>query len=202
MIFLNTGKGQEAIMTRIEIKKKLKEILSPKRYEHTLGVEYTAATLAMRYGADMDKALMAGLLHDCAKQVPTAEKLEACRHFQLPVSVYEQQNPELLHAKLGAAYARAYYGIEDEEILSAITWHTTGRPGMTLLDKILYVADFMEPNRDQASNLPEVRALAYRDLDACLFRILEDSITYLNSRDIVVDPMTQETYDYYKEKYI
>ena len=202
MIFLNTGKGQEAIMTRIEIKKKLKEILSPKRYEHTLGVEYTAATLAMRYGADMDKALMAGLLHDCAKQVPTEEKLEACRHFQLPVSVYEQQNPELLHAKLGAAYARAYYGIEDEEILSAITWHTTGRPGMTLLDKILYVADFMEPNRDQASNLPEVRALAYRDLDACLFRILEDSITYLNSRDIVVDPMTQETYDYYKENYI
>ena len=186
-------------MTRKEMKKDLKKILSSKRYEHTLGVEYTSACLAMRYGADMDQAILAGLLHDCAKQLSTEEKLHYCQYFHLSVSEYEEKNPELLHAKLGAAFAKERYGVDDEEVLSAITWHTTGKPAMSLLDKILYVADFMEPNRDQAKNLPEVRALAFVNLDDCLYRILEDSIVYLNSRNITVDPMTQRTYEYYKE---
>lgn len=186
-------------MNRKEIKERVKMALSSNRYEHTLGVEYTAACLAMRYGADMEKASLAGLLHDCAKQISTEEKLEACKRYGLPISEYERQNPELLHAKLGAAFARDLYGVEDEEILSAITWHTTGKPDMSLLDKILYIADFMEPNRDQASNLPVVRTLAFQNLDDCLYRILEDSIAYLESRDFVTDPMTRETYEYYKK---
>lgn len=185
-------------MTRAEIKCKVKQTLSEKRYEHTLGVEYTAACLAMRYGADMEKARLAALLHDCAKQISTQEKLDACARYHLSVSEYEKKNPELLHAKLGACFAKELYGVEDEEVLSAITWHTTGKPDMSLLDKILYIADYLEPNRDQADDLPEVRSLVFVDLDACLFRILEDSMDYLASRNFVIDPMTEKTYHFYK----
>ncbi|MDO4976556.1 MAG: bis(5'-nucleosyl)-tetraphosphatase (symmetrical) YqeK [Eubacteriales bacterium] len=185
-------------MTTVEIKKDLRQILSEKRYEHTLGVEYTAACLAMRYGADMEKAKLAGLLHDCAKQLSTEDKLAYCEQYGLSVSEYEARNPELLHAKLGALFAKIRYGVDDPEILSAITWHTTGKPEMTLLDKILYIADFIEPNRDQAKNLPQVRKMAFDDIDDCLYRILEDSIVYLNGRNITVDPMTQITYESYK----
>ncbi len=184
-----------------DIKKELKKALPRKRFEHTSGVEYTAACLAMRYGADMEKARIAGLLHDCAKALPSEEKIRCCKEYGLPVSEFEQQNPELLHAKLGAFLARHKYGVEDEEILSAITWHTTGKPDMSLLDKIVFIADYMEPNRDRASDLPEVRDLAFRDLDHCLYRILKDTVAYLQTTDSVTDPMTQKTYEYYKETF-
>lgn len=184
-----------------EMKKELVKHISPKRYEHTLGVEYTACALAMRYGADVEKARIAGLLHDCAKNLDDPEKFYYCEKFKLSVSDCEKSNPELLHAKLGAVFAKEYYDIQDPEILDAITWHTTGRPAMTLLDKIIYIADYMEPNRDKASNLPEVRKLAYQDINACLFKILKDSIDYLASRSFVTDPMTQETYEYYKKEF-
>lgn len=183
-----------------KIKKKLKEKLSEKRYEHTMGVAYTAASLAMRYDADMEKAFIAGLLHDCAKHLPSNEKLKKARKYKLEVSEYEKKNPELLHAKLGASYAIDKYGVSDPEILSAITWHTTGCPGMTLLDKIVYIADYMEPNRCQASNLSEVRKLAFEDIDQCLLKILKDSVEYLNSQKMVIDPMTQLTYEYYSRE--
>ena len=187
-------------MNRDEIKKDLKNILSGKRYEHTLGVEYTSACLAMRYGADMEKARMAGLLHDCAKSLSSEEKLEYCKKFGMPVSEYERKNPELLHAKLGACFANTKYGISDPEILSAITWHTTGKPDMDLLDKIVFVADYMEPNRNQVPDLAEVRKLAFQNLDQCLFLILKDTIDYLAGKKSVTDPMTQRTYDYYEKE--
>ena len=87
----------------------------------------------------------------------------------------------------------------DPEILSAIIWHTTGCPEMSLLDKIVFIADYMEANRNQAEDLPKVRALAFKDLDACLRLILEDTIAYLAKKKSVTDPMTQKTFDYYKE---
>ncbi len=186
------------MMTTQEIKEDLKNILKESRYEHTLGVEYTAACLAMRYDGDMEKAKLAGLLHDCAKNLTRQEKLDYCKSHNLEISQCEAENPELLHAKIGACLARERYGVDDSEILSAITWHTTGKPDMSLLDKIIYIADFMEPNRNQAKNLPDVRKLAFSNIDDCLIRILEDSITYLASRSFTVDPMTQTTYEYYK----
>lgn len=188
-----------AVMNREDIKKDLKKVLSGKRYEHTLGVEYTASCLAMRYGADMEKARMAGLLHDCAKALSSEDKLNYCEQFGMPVSEYERKNPELLHAKLGACFANMKYGVSDPEILSAITWHTTGKPDMALLDKIVFVADYMEPNRNQAPDLQKVRKLAFQDLDQCLFLILKDTIEYLEGKKSVTDPMTQKTYDYYQE---
>lgn len=188
------------MMTRDEIKKDLIQRLKRHRYEHTLGVEYTAACLAMRYGADIEAADMAGLLHDCAKCFSSKEKLRLCESRDIPISEFERQNPELLHAKLGACIAAERYGICDQEILSAITWHTTGRPGMTLLEKIIFISDYIEPNRYKADNLDQIRTLAFQDLDQCLLRILSDTVEYLATRNFVTDPMTQKTWEYYSNK--
>lgn len=181
-----------------EICDSLRERLSPHRYEHTLGVEYTCCALAMCYGADLSQARMAGLLHDCAKHFSKAELLRECIKYGLPVTSYEREVPELLHAKVGSHLAKIQYGIHDEEILNAIDCHTTGKPGMTLLEKILYIADYMEPNRNHAPNLTEIRALAFQNLDACLLQILSDTLQYLKSSGSAIDPQTQATYDYYK----
>ena len=182
-----------------KMKKKVQNHLDKMRYEHTLGVMYTAGALAMRYQVDLEKALVAGLLHDCAKCLSTDKKLKLCEKYHLTVSESERKNPGLLHAKLGAYIAEKKYDIEDKEIVDAIAYHTTGRPGMTLLGKIVYIADYIEPNRNEAPNLDEVRRLAFVDIDECLYVVLKDSLAYLKTRNEVIDPMTEETYFYYKE---
>ena len=139
-------------LTFDKMKKKVKNHLDKERYEHTLGVMYMAGALAMCYQVDLEKALTSGLLHDCAKCLSSEKKLKLCEKYHLKVSEAEKGNPGLLHAKLGAYLAEAKFDIEDKEILDAITYHTTGRPRMTLLDKILYVADYIEPNRNMAPN--------------------------------------------------
>ena len=187
-------------MDRIKIAEKLKTKLSPKRFEHSIGVEYTAGTMAFMYGADYEKALIAGLLHDCAKYVPNDKKIIKCVKRGLSVSECERKNPELLHAKLSAAYAKEKYGIDDEEILSAITWHTTGKPGMSLLDKIIYIADYIEPNRNVLPEMDVIRREAYTDIDVCLLHILKNSVEYLDNKGELVDPATRETYKFYLKK--
>ena len=164
---LKKGKGQKrekAAFTPMQLRRLMEKELEPKRYQHTLGVAYTAAALAMRYNADMDKALTAGLLHDCAKNLSVEKQFRICGRHSIAVSAAEQKNPALLHAKVGSFLAWHRYGIEDREILDAISWHTTGRPEMRLLDKILYVADYIEPARNQAPNLPQTRKLGYAGL--------------------------------------
>jgi len=183
-----------------EIKYSLQNRLSQKRYEHTLGVEYTCCALAIRYGADMTKARMAGLLHDCAKHYSGEKLITKCIEYHLPVSEYEKAFPELLHAKVGAYIAKEKYGITDEEILNAIDCHTTGKPDMTVLEKILYIAYYMEPNRDRAPHLKEIRELAFTDLDACLLKILSGTLIYLQSKGSVIDPQTEATFEFYKNQ--
>lgn len=184
----------------LKLQHTLKKELDEDRYQHTLGVMYTSASMAMRYGADVTQALLAGLLHDCAKCIPGDKKIHLCEKYGLPVSDVEYENPGLLHAKLGAYLAEKKYHIHDQEIIHAISSHTTGRPGMSLLEKIVYIADYIEPGRRELPNMKEVRPLAFTNIDQCLYRILEDSLVYLNSRNISVDPMTQKTYDYYKNE--
>jgi len=180
-----------------DIKKELEDILDSKRYEHTLGVAYTAACLAMRYDYNMEKAYIAGLLHDCAKCMSNKDKIEYCEKHDLPITAVEHDNPSLLHAKVGAEMSKRKFDIEDPEIYQAIFYHTTGHPNMTLLDKIIYISDYMEPHRDEAPNLDIVRKQVFIDIDIALFTILKDSVEYLNSSDKPVDPMTMETYLYY-----
>ncbi len=169
------------------------------RYEHTLGVSYTAMALAMRYGQDLDQAELAGLLHDCAKYFNDEEIIKKCRKHGIEVSEAELRAPAVLHAKYGAWLAKNRYGVSDPEILSAIRWHTTGRANMTTLDKIIYVADYIEPRRDKAPDLPRLRALAFEDLDQTMYEMLDGTLRYLREKGGDVDPMTNEAYDYFKK---
>lgn len=180
------------------MQQKLKKHLDEDRYEHTLGVMYTAGALAMRYQENIRSALIAGLLHDCAKCIPTNKKFKMCSKYHLEVSETERSNPSLLHAKLGAYLAEKKYHVRDEAILSAITFHTTGKPAMSLLEKIVYVADYIEPGRRELPNMAEIRRLAFENIDECIYQILQDSLNYLNTRNITVDSMTEKTYLYYK----
>jgi len=186
-----------------KLTKAMEETLSGKRFQHTLGVAYTAAAMAMKYGVDMKKALVAGLLHDCAKCMSDEKLLKLSEKENIEVTDVERRNPYLLHAKVGAMLANKEYDIDDEEILNAITYHTTGRPDMTDLEKIVFVADYMEPGRDKAPNLEKVRKLAFEDLDEAVRKILKDTLKYLEEEkgsDFEIDPMTAMTYEYYKKK--
>ena len=180
-----------------KIKKKLKNELDESRYEHTIGVMDTAACLAMRYGADLTQALVAGLLHDCAKCIPNDKKLKLCIKNGIEVTPFEEKAPFLLHAKLGAWMAEHEYHVSDPAILSAIACHTTGKPDMSLLDKIVFIADYIEPGRNKAPGLPEIRRLSFTDIDQALIRILSDTLDYLASSNDPIDPATQNVLDYY-----
>ena len=183
-----------------KILKKLQKELDAERYQHTLGVMYTAASLAMCHGENIEHALIAGALHDCAKCIPGREKIKLCKKYNLEVTPVEEKNPSLLHAKLGAYLALKKYDIVDQDILNSIKSHTTGRPEMTLLEKIIYIADYMEPGRTELPNMAEVRTLAFKNIDDCLYRILEDSLVYLKSRDLPIDIMSEKSYNYYKQE--
>lgn len=185
------------MMTREKMISRLKGKISEKRFEHSLGVEYTAASMAMVYGVDVEKARIAGLLHDCAKGLATKDKLEKARKHGLPISKYEEKNPDMLHAKLGAFYARYKYDVLDEDILNAICYHTTGRPNMSVLEKIIFVADYIEPNRKPLPEMEQIRKEAFTDLDTCVIHILKNTLDYLHNTTFELDYMTQKTYDFY-----
>lgn len=182
-----------------EIREHLRSKLHPMRYEHTLGVSFTCMALAMRYGYDLDKAEMAGLLHDCAKRYDDTVIIRKCEKKGIELTEGERMAPATIHAKLGAYLAEHKYGVTDPEILNAIACHTTGKPGMGLLDKILYVADYIEPRRDRAPQLPEMRRLAFEDLDEALFQIMEGILDYLSASGTYIDEMTRNAYEYYRE---
>ena len=140
--------------------------LKPKRMPHVLGTAEEAARLARRYGADETQARVAGLLHDCTKKLDMAEQLALCGQYGIVLDPLEQKALKLLHAKTGAAIARHVYGVDDA-VYQAILYHTTGRAGMSLLEKILYLADYIEPSREFAND-PDVvrlRETVYEDLD-------------------------------------
>lgn len=182
-----------------EIKKKLHKKLKKERYEHTIGVMYTAASLAMCYGTDMQKALTAGLLHDCGKYCPPKEQIELCGKYDIALTESELDMPALIHAKLGAYLAEHKYGISDPEILDAIRYHTTGRPEMTMLEKIIYIADYIEPNRRQIPGLDEIRGVVFQDIDRAICLSARRTVRYLKDGGKSVDPMTVSTYEYYKK---
>lgn len=182
-----------------KIRKSMEKEQDAKRYEHTLGVAYTAAALAMCNDVDPVKAETAGLLHDCAKCFSDDKKISVCRKNNMEINSVESRNPYLLHAKAGYCIAKNKFDIEDQDILNAILNHTTGRPGMSILEKIIYIADYIEPSRKQAPNLSEVRKLAFQNLDQALLKILTDILSYLESGGGEIDPLTKETYDYYAD---
>ncbi len=178
--------------------KVIKKELDSKKYRHSLGVAYTSSCLAMKYGVDMEQAYFAGLFHDIAKGIDNDYKIKFCHEYQLEVKSVAYDNPELLHAVLGAKICELDYDVQDEDLLNAIAYHTTGRPDMSDLEKIVYIADYIEPNRSELPQLEDVRRIAFEDLNRALVIILHSSLEYLNKNAAGIDPLTQETYDYYK----
>lgn len=192
-----------------KLRKEMEKTLEPKRYEHTLSVAYTAANLAAVHGVDIDKALIAGMLHDCAKCLSYNKQMAVCEKNHIFLTEMEtEENSPLLHAKAGSVLAQQEYGITDEDILHAIRYHTTGRPGMSSLEKVIYIADYIEPGRSHVKragadlymrSLTEARKLAYHNLDDALRKILCDSLAYLTKKGGKIDSMTRETYEYYSK---
>ena len=167
--------------------------LKHKRIPHVLGTEQEAIRLAERYGADVEKARVAALLHDCTKRLDMEEQLALCRQYGIRLDALEQQALKLLHAKTGAAIARDVFGVDDE-IYRAIWWHTTGHAGMTLLEKIMYLADYIEPSRD-FPGVDKLRAVCYKDLDEGLLMGLEMTIEEMTSMGNPVHHATIEARD-------
>ena len=167
--------------------------LKHKRIPHVLGTEQEAIRLAERYGADVEKARVAALLHDCTKRLDMEEQLALCRQYGIRLDALEQQALKLLHAKTGAAIARDVFGVDDE-IYRAIWWHTTGHANMTLLEKIMYLADYIEPSRD-FPGVDKLRAVCYKDLDEGLLMGLEMTIEEMTSMGNPVHHATIEARD-------
>lgn len=160
----------------------------PDRFRHVTGVADTAARLAGRFGADAGKAWLAGLLHDYARELPLSEALRLAEAHGL-LGLVAEPSVELLHAPLGAVLVRAEIGVEDPEILAAVARHTTGAPGMTSLDKVVYLADHIEPGR-RFPGVDEVRVLAERDLDAAVIAALRRTVAHLEAAGRPVDGRT------------
>ncbi len=167
--------------------------LDHRRIPHVLGTEQEAIHLAERWGADVDKARRAALLHDCTKKLSLPEQLALAERFHVPLDEMERREIKLLHAKTGAGIAETVFGT-DAEITNAIRWHTTGRAHMTLLEKVIYLADYIEPTR----SFPGVEALrkaCYEDLDAGLLLGLEMTIQEMEARGAPIHPKTLEARD-------
>ena len=182
------------------IKEKLQSALSIDRYIHTLGVAEEAQKLAAVYGdAELvKKAEYAGLLHDCAKDYPDDMKKRFCKEYHVPVDDVMKKQLGLIHPFLGAEVAKREYGVEDEDIIGAIRWHTTGKPEMTVLEKIVFIADYIEPNRKSFDGLEKARKLAYENLDKAMAYILESTIEYVKERNRALHPYSVEALEYYK----
>ena len=183
------------------IKADLKEKLPKKRYEHTLGVAYTAAALAMCYGEDILKAELAGILHDVAKAKKSSELKDDMKGYIDPytdgyyVALIADKAPQILHAIYAPYLAKKDYKIEDKDILSAIRWHTTGKKNMTMLEKIVFVADYIEPNRKKLPDLDRIRTLSFHDISEAVKVIAKSTIEYLGSQGMYIDKFTYELSD-------
>jgi len=172
------------------LREQVKPLLKPGRYLHTLGCEETAVRLAALYGAEADQAAEAALLHDITKKLSQEEQLRLCAKYGIMLDTFEQKEPKLLHAVTGAYLARERFGVP-EEIFQAIRWHTTGRPGMSRLEKVLYLADCVEPTRDYPG-VERLRALAGEGLDRAMVEALRVSLDLVENRGDVVHPRSAE----------
>lgn len=179
-----------------ELDNYIKKTLSKKRYLHTMGVYKEALNLCRLYGADENKAAIAALLHDCAKDMSADEKIKACKKYEIRCSGILKKQIDLTHPLIGAKIAEDIFGIKDRDILHAIKYHTTGRRNMSLLEKIIYVADCIEPGREEHENLIKMREAAYESIDKALIIGLKSTIAYNEKRNVPLHPLSKAALDY------
>lgn len=192
-LFVEARSGDQ--MTEEEISRRLRKMLSPKLYNHCAGVAETAGRLAESLGTDVEKARLAGWLHDAAREWPGERLLQFAQDNNLNVDKYSREEPTLLHGPAGALLARRQWGVTDREVLDAIENHTFGRPGMSLLAQIIYLADKTEPDR----SYPQVEAL--RDCAAVDFRkalrmAAANTISYLLQKENIIHPLSLDYWNW------
>lgn len=178
-----------------EIKKYLKERLSEKRYEHSLNVKKTAVKLAETYKGEVEKAALAGLVHDCAKHMSDDEILSLGDKNGIFVDEVSRLNPKLLHGNVGSVVAKKIMGVFDQEVLSAVACHTTGKKNMNLLEKIIYIADYIEPARN-FPGVEELRKKAFIDLDGAILDAFNNTIQVVINRGQLLHLNTIEGRNY------
>lgn len=181
-------------MTQKEAKELVRSRLSDKRYEHTLNVKKMAVKLAKRYGADKDKAALAALLHDSAKEISKDEMRAIMREYPQYAEGGEERPTPVWHGVCAAILARTQWGVTDEAVLSAIACHTAGKPGMSKLDKIVYLADMTSKERDWPG-VGKLRKLELEDLDAAMLMALERTNEFVRSQGKPLDPMSKAAYE-------
>lgn len=177
------------------IKKDLKEKLSKNRYEHSLRVANYCKRLAQIYKADENKAYLSGLVHDCAKNLEEYYMLNKKVNSDIILNIEEKNNLKIQHAPIGAAVCKNLYGISDNEIISAVRYHTTARENMSLIEKILFISDKIEPNREY-DTVEELRKIADYDIDKAIIKFLNDSFEYLEKNSQKIHPLSVKARDY------
>lgn len=182
----------------IAIRSKLSKLLKKRRLVHTMLTTCEAVKLAAHYGADTKKARLAAILHDCIK-LPNRELVMYCDEHCYDISQEERENPYLIHSRLGAVLAMEEYGVDDPEILAAIRNHTIGRVGMSLLEKIIYVADKLEPSRE-FRGVEAMRRAAYEDINKAMLMVMRHSADYTAASGRSVNPSTEAVMEYLRNE--
>lgn len=181
-----------------EIKEWLRVNLTAEKYVHSLGTAEAAKAIAAKCGYDLEKAYLAGLVHDCAKNLSFESQLELVKHTKFELTEGETDNTKILHAPAGAVLASELFGIEDEEILSAVRWHTLGHAGMTMLEKIIFLADKIEP--ETRGRIDYENRLKTLDNPAMLEKEILDCYIYtiksLVDRQLKICNQTIDVYNY------
>lgn len=177
-------------MNRDALLERVRAQMPDKRWLHTVGVMETSVELAKRFGADPVKADLAALLHDAAKFWPIERQRQVAEEAELPAMIFEY-DPQLLHAPVGAYYAERECGIDDAEVLDAVRYHTSGRAGMTLLEKVVCLADYIEPGRS-FPGVHEIRQLAESNINQALVAGFDSTLTLLIAKGKRIFPPTVE----------
>ncbi len=165
----------------------MKEMLDEELYRHSLGVAEIAVSLADRYGADTRKAYLAGMVHDYGKRYPKNELLHKANHLGLTLDRVTRQEKRLLHAPVGAALIKSELRIIDSDIIRAVAFHTTGRNGMTLLEKVIYLADYIEAGRE-FEGVDIIRKTAFSNIDQALLSAVDQAIKSILARGLMLHP--------------
>ena len=176
----------------------LKNYISGFRYNHSISVANCAMSLAMRYETPLEDALIAGMLHDIAKKTQNSEMLSLCEKYNIELSDDDKKSIPVVHSYLGAYIAEHELNITNKDILNAIYNHTLGRANMSNLEKIIFVADYIEPLRSKREYMDEIRKMAFIDIDKCIVLIIDSCLKHLHSGNIFVHNKMIETYEYYK----
>lgn len=178
---------------------KIKKVFPEKRFNHSMEVAKEAKKLAYNYNCDEDKAFLAGVLHDCAKYFSIDKIREVFAENNFTIDYVIEKQPDIAHSFLGYFIAKNEYGVYDEEILSSIKYHTTGRKNMTLLEKIIYISDYIEPTRAHFEGVEKARKLAYENIDKAMEYILKSTIIYNEQKGRLIHHLSKEAYEFYKK---